>query len=145
MASDTAKPVGGKKFRFIYTSGYLTERNQNQNLWFAGDFRKLRVCSATLIYSSGMYADWSSNPQGDVENKLIDFEEKHPYTFETIITKPGAVLGKGNPVPQMLYGVAKAIKVDTLAAAMIDLAISGGKGKQTMENADLEERAKAAL
>lgn len=98
-----------------------------------------------MIYSSGLYADWPSNPQGDVENKLIDFEEKHPYTFETIITKPGTVLGKGNPVPQMLYGVAKAIKVDTLAAAMIDLAISGGKGKQTMENADLEERAKAAL
>ena len=55
------------------------------------------------------------------------------------------MLGKGNPVPQMLYGVAKAIKVDTLAAAMIDLAISGGKGKQTMENADLEEMGKAAL
>ncbi len=43
----------------------------------------------------------------------------------------------------MLYGVAKAIKVDTLATAMIDLALSGGKGKQTLENADLEERGKA--
>lgn len=85
------------------------------------------------------------NPQGDVENKLIEFEEKHPDTFETFITKPGAVLGRGNPIPQMLYGAARAIKVDTLAAAMIDLAISGGKGKQALENADLEEKGRAAL
>jgi len=84
-------------------------------------------------------------PQGDVENKLVDFEEKHPDTFETVIMKPGGVLGKGNPVPQMLYGLAKAIRVDTLAVAMIGLALNGRKGKQTQENADLEDRGRAAL
>lgn len=45
----------------------------------------------------------------------------------------------------MLYGAAKAIKVDTLAAAMIVLALNGGEGKQTLENADLEEKGRVAL
>lgn len=45
----------------------------------------------------------------------------------------------------MLYGAAKAVKVDTLAAAMIDLALSGGKGMQTLENADLEAKGRVAL
>ena len=34
----------GKKFRFIYTSGAMVERDQNKGLWFYGEARKLRVC-----------------------------------------------------------------------------------------------------
>ncbi|CAF9913794.1 MAG: hypothetical protein HETSPECPRED_001662 [Heterodermia speciosa] len=124
FTSSSAPSVpGNQKFRFIYTSGYLTERNQDQSLWFAGDFRKLR---------------------GDVENKLIDFEEKHPDAFEAVILKPGRVLGKNNLIPQALLGFTKSLRVNTLAAAMVDLALNGRRGKQTLEVADIEERSRAA-
>ena len=86
-----------------------------------------------------------SDSKGDVENKLINFEEKHPDTFEAVILKPGAVLGKNNPIPQVFYGMASAIRVDTLAATMIDLALNGRKGQQTLEIADLERRGREAL
>ena len=82
--------------------------------------------------------------QGDVENKLIDFEEKHPDAFEAVILKPGGVLGKNNIIPQALIGVTKSIRVNTLAAASIDVALNGRKGKQTLEVAEIEERGSAA-
>ena len=34
---------GGKKFRFVYLSGTGSEKNQEQRLWFAQDFRRMRV------------------------------------------------------------------------------------------------------
>ena len=34
---------GGKKFRFVYLSGAGSEKNQEQKLWFAQDFRQMRV------------------------------------------------------------------------------------------------------
>ena len=40
----------------------------------------------------------------------------------------------------MLQVLTSAIRGDTLAAAMIDLAIDGGKGRQTLEIADLKGR-----
>ena len=78
-----------------------------------------------------------------MENQLVDFESKHSESFETVILKPGGVLGKTNPIPQVVYGVARAIRVNTLAGAMIDIALNGRKGKQTLENSDLEERGRA--
>ena len=61
-----------------------------------------------------------------------------------MILKPGGVLGKNNPIPQTLIGVTKSIRVDTLAIAMIDVALNGRKGKQTLEVAQIEERGRAA-
>lgn len=35
---------GQKAFRFVYTSGSLVVRDQNDQTWFMGDGRKMRVC-----------------------------------------------------------------------------------------------------
>ena len=57
----------GQKFRFVYTSGMMSERNQEAKLWVAEDYRKLRVrlivakiesylsqkSPLTIIFSSG--------------------------------------------------------------------------------------------
>lgn len=45
FANKLAPQLGEKTtFRFIYVSGAGTERNQDQKLWFAQDFRRMRVC-----------------------------------------------------------------------------------------------------
>lgn len=34
---------GGNKFRFVYLSGGMSERDQSRSLWMAGETRKIRV------------------------------------------------------------------------------------------------------
>lgn len=34
----------GEKFRFVYCSGAAAERDQTKSLWFAQEFRRIRVC-----------------------------------------------------------------------------------------------------
>lgn len=34
------------KFRFVYLSGGAAERDQTKSLWFAQEYRRMRVCSA---------------------------------------------------------------------------------------------------
>lgn len=34
---------GKKKFRFVYLSGGMSERDQSRSLWMAGEMRKIRV------------------------------------------------------------------------------------------------------
>lgn len=55
------------------------------------------------------------------------------------------MFGKKNFLPQALIGVIRSIRVNTLATAMIDIALNGRKGKQTLEDAEIEERGRAAL
>jgi len=37
-----------RKFRFIYLSGALAERDQAKSLWFSQEYRHMRVCFAHL-------------------------------------------------------------------------------------------------
>lgn len=38
------------KFRFVFFSGSMTERDQNRPLWFSGEFRKVRVSTISPIF-----------------------------------------------------------------------------------------------
>ena len=38
----------GKKFRFVYCSGMMTERDQERKLWFMGEMRRTRVCILSI-------------------------------------------------------------------------------------------------
>lgn len=40
---------GGKKFRFVYLSGGMSERDQSRSLWMAGETRKIRVFPLSFI------------------------------------------------------------------------------------------------
>lgn len=114
------------KFRFVYTSGAMTERDPNTSLWFASDFRKMR---------------------GEVENRLIQLEAENKDTMEVIITKPGGITPKNGGI---LQGVLSAlvplinIQVDQLAAAQIEMALNGS-GQQTWEGRELTEKGKRDL
>lgn len=40
----------GKKFRFVYVSGGMAERDQKKPLWFAQSYRRIRVSYLSLFY-----------------------------------------------------------------------------------------------
>lgn len=39
-----------KKFRFVYVSGGMAERDQSKPLWFAQSYRRIRVRFLSLLY-----------------------------------------------------------------------------------------------
>ena len=60
--------------------------------------------------------------------------------LETVIIKAGLVIGKEHWIPEWVVGVSRlAIRVDGLAAAMVDCAV-GGSGSGTLGNGELRRR-----
>lgn len=45
----------GEKFRFIYCSGELAERDQQKSLWMAPEYRRIRVCHGECIFTRCLY------------------------------------------------------------------------------------------
>jgi hypothetical protein len=64
--------------------------------------------------------------------------------LETFICRPGLVLSKESYVPSIPVSLSRCIKVDELAAVMMNIALSGSK-KQITENADLRTLGHAML
>jgi hypothetical protein len=82
--------------------------------------------------------------QGLAETKLLELAEKSG-NFETVVIKCGYVLKKDNVVPELFVGFSKqAIRVDELAAAMVELAVMGS-GSKTIRNAELRGLGKRLL
>jgi len=82
--------------------------------------------------------------QGLAETKLLELAEEN-RDFEAVIVKCGFVLKKESAVPEVVVGVSRnAIRVDELAAAMIESAVMGG-GSQTIGNGELREMGKRVL
>jgi hypothetical protein len=50
LATRLPDQTKGKKFRFVYCSGILAERDQEKSLWFMGEGRKMRVCTLPLSF-----------------------------------------------------------------------------------------------
>ena len=61
--------------------------------------------------------------QGDAENKIIDANSSK---FHSTIFRPGLILSKNNIIPSPLLSWAKTLKVDEIAAVMVDAAVSEG-------------------
>lgn len=110
-----ARMPAGKKFRFIFCSGVLAERDQNKSLWMAGEYRRIR---------------------GMAENELVAYAKEHSRTFEAYIVRPGMVVPSDAYLKYMVFGLFSAIKVDALGSAMIETALNGSE-KQILENSDM--------
>jgi len=89
-----------------------------------------------------------------VENKLLDFTKPHDDAVEAVVVKPGMVLAKnaGYLISNGLVGrLMRSIRVDELAAVMVDTAMLGadtamlGAEKQVMEYDDLVTKGRALL
>lgn len=78
------------------------------------------------------------------ETKLLELAKQNE-NFEAVIVKCGYVLKKESKVPEVLVGVGGlAIRVDELAAAMVESAVMGN-GSTTIGNADLRTVGKKVL
>jgi len=82
--------------------------------------------------------------QGLAETKLLKLAEENG-NFEAVVVKCGYVLKKESSVPELLVEASRnAIRVDELAAAMVELAVMGSRS-QTIGNAELRSMGKRLL
>ncbi|GIJ90179.1 hypothetical protein Asppvi_009131 [Aspergillus pseudoviridinutans] len=103
----------GSKFRFVYFSGGLAERDQSKPLWFYAGYRRMR-------------------------NILLEQAAAHPATFESYIMRPGLVLSRQGTFADRVRGLAPSVRVDVLARAAVDVAVQGHSEK-IWENAQITE------
>ncbi|KAF8867147.1 hypothetical protein BDZ45DRAFT_719498 [Acephala macrosclerotiorum] len=119
-----------KKFQYIHLSGAATERNQDKQLWFKSEMRKMK---------------------GHNEQNMLAFAAK-PETeglWETLIVKAGFVIQKELKSPRdvmgWMLGTKACIRVDELAAAMIDAGLNGWKENTLKDNAAMVARGREVL
>ncbi|KAL4868463.1 hypothetical protein BDV12DRAFT_185968 [Aspergillus spectabilis] len=116
-AFQSSSDVNGK-FRFVYMSGAAVERDQNnKSLWFMGPFRRLR---------------------GESENVLLRRAKANPDVFETYILRPGLVPSPQRTLKDRLWSLVPSVRLDYLAKATIDIAISGHE-RTTLGNDEIAE------
>lgn len=114
----------GSTFRFVYLSGLGANRDISKNLWFLKNVRNIK---------------------GEVENGLLEIQGKKDNNLEVTIVRPGGVLAKGSQVPDVLVTASLSIKVEELAAAMINEVVSEVKGTRTLENNALRNEGRKLL
>ncbi|PWY69087.1 NAD(P)-binding protein [Aspergillus heteromorphus CBS 117.55] len=115
QSRDATSPTG--KFRFVYLSGGMSERDQSKSLWVAGDTRKIR---------------------GQVETELTAYEQTRNDNVEVYIARPAMVLARGASLRTLVFGMGPSIWVDDLARVLVDVATQGSR-KKVLENKTMLE------
>lgn len=114
----------GKTFRFVYLSGMGANRDTSKNLWFLKNVRNIK---------------------GEVENGLLEIHGKEESNVAVTIVRPGGVLAKSSKIPDILVTASLSIKVEELAAVMINEVVGEVNDTRTLENNDLRNMAKKLL
>ncbi|KAF3911168.1 hypothetical protein AA313_de0208969 [Arthrobotrys entomopaga] len=112
----------GKKFTFVYTSGFLVPsvESLDKPMWIAEDLRKLR---------------------GFTEKRLYDLEKEDKIV--AVVTKP-AWITTGEPLFGRLTWGAMSVSKEAMSASYIDIVLNG-RMKQTYLNKDLRTHGAEAL
>lgn len=79
-----------------------------------------------------------------MENTLLNQQTKTP-NFQVSIMRPGGVVAKETFLPNLVVGGIDAIRVDELAAAMVDEAVNGEEGTRTLECGEVRKRGREIL
>jgi hypothetical protein len=119
-------------FRFVYTSGFLVERNESKDLSSLGPMANYFIMRVRFLLSSLVILN-NTRVQGRVENELLDFAKQHAPDVQVTVSKPGAIDGPAreaatNAMVQTLFdrfGHVSRAHVSELAAAMIDQCMNG--------------------
>ncbi|KAK5118810.1 hypothetical protein LTR62_000019 [Meristemomyces frigidus] len=123
----SALKTGKKPFRFIYVSGFVVERDQQRNLWFMSEARKMR---------------------GTVEMGLVAMEKESEGAFQAVAVRPGylhrAKMGLPGGLMVSVLPTAWHVAVEEFAAATVEMGISGDGG-HSVENAELKTKGRVAL
>lgn len=83
--------------------------------------------------------------QGEAENGLLALQEKEGSNLEVTIARPGGVVAKNTLMPKLVVASTSSIKLDELAAVLIDEAVAGARGTRTMECDALRNRGSELL
>lgn len=115
----------GKKFRFVFTSGIVSEKDPSRKLWFLEDGRRSR---------------------GEGELQMMLFAGRNEERFEAFVIRPGMVLGKATAMVRMAEWALNwaVVSVDHLVLAMLGLVEIGGTSR-IVENKELVARGRAML
>jgi hypothetical protein len=124
----TKQTMSSGAFRYLHLGGAFTVAEQDANLWFMPGPRKVR---------------------GLAETKVAAFAEENHLEgkWESWVVKPGGVLwekGVGSAVVECLTGTGLSIRVNELAAAMVETVVSG-EGPKVLYTRNLVERGREAL
>ena len=78
----------------------------------------------------------NEDSKGQVENELLAHAKERQDAFETCIMRPGMVLSKETNVRSLVFGLGPSVRVDVLAAVMLDVALKGSE-QQILENSEI--------
>ncbi|KAJ7203050.1 hypothetical protein GGX14DRAFT_369740 [Mycena pura] len=115
-------PAGQTAFRFLHTSGVLAEKDQSKSLLFFQEGRRIK---------------------GKAETELLAFAQEEAQTgrWETYVARPAMVLKKEGDILKRMGGfVTGTVRVDVLAAVMIDVVCSRNQDGRIIENTEIMER-----
>jgi hypothetical protein len=107
--------------------------------------------SRYINFISSKFTRYANKLEGAAESKMLSFTkvEGTDGLWETVIIKAGFVISKDGRSPRDMMGwalgTAKSIRVDELAAAMINVAINGSKEDTLQDCHDLVMRGREAL
>jgi len=104
--------------RFVYLSGALVEKDPNKTLWLVQENRRMR---------------------GELENALLKLDQDTASTgLRIYIVRPGFVQPQGAVIRTWIIDkIANAILLEDLAAAMVEVGLSGSGGT-FVENKELK-------
>ena len=106
-------------FRFVFTTGMVSERSQTRSLVFWQTIRR-----------------W----KGLAETQLLALAQTPEYKriLDVVVARPGLFLGKDATVARLVGGFfpGSAITVEDLSAALVDLAMKGAE-KDTVDTVEL--------
>jgi len=115
-----------KQFRYVHLSGALGEQDQTKSLWFYQDGRKAK---------------------GRAEIELMKFtkDSGREEWWKTFIVKPyWVVLKDTNGVFSLIVGANLSIRIQQLAAVMVDVALNGSQDR-VFYNSMMVEKARELL
>ncbi|MCJ1384761.1 hypothetical protein MMC17_007879 [Xylographa soralifera] len=113
----------GRKFRFVYCSGWRTENDLEKPLWWMQDSRRVK---------------------GEAENELFALAKENEGVFEVLVLRPAGILPRGRTLRGMLLMLGPAVKVEAVGTMMVEMAINGCE-KKTLENGEIVRRGKELL
>lgn len=109
------RPPGATHFRYVQLGGAFTEPppeegQQERSLWFYANGRRVRGAAEARVLESA--------------------EDGSQSGFTVYVVKPGAVLPKdGATFQKCILGDSLSIRINELAATMVDLAVQGNEQK----------------
>ena len=113
----------GKKFRFVYCSGWGTENDLKKPLWWMQDSRRVK---------------------GEAENGLFALANENEGVFEVLVVRPAGILPREMTLKWVVLMLGPAVKVEAVGAVMVEMAINGCE-KRTLENGEIVRRGKELL